>query len=201
MHKILSVLAVALIALPAFAQTPQQMEMLRRRMNNDSPVRSAGPDSATMEQLLSALPNDIPTDEEIEAIQMPKAEGWDELQNMTPEEKTAYAAQQAEGKIFLKTGSYKILTAPDGGRLCQIEVNLINNSDMTLKQLTAYLTWGETGTYIEFSNVEPKKFGQGTMGLGGTDCEKISQKPQIRLTACSLGNLTKEQCGERFVGL
>ncbi len=207
MMKYLSFLALLLTVMPATAQTPQQMEMLRSRGEEyEVPVMTPELMQKEMQRLQEELnENEQKTSSEQQALPLESSEmGANTFtipKDLTQQEIKQLAKQLVEDKVIITLQKFQVI---DGGvtpPTCSFETTVLNTTKMPLKRLFIYYKFGESETYADFSTIAAGAVGGTRIAMAGEACRVITSKPSLRVINCELGNLSEEACKSRLMML
>ena len=207
MMKYLSFLALLLTVMPAMAQTPQQMEMLRSRGEEyEVPVMTPELMQKEMQRLQEELnENEQKTSSEQQALPLESSEmGANTFtipKDLTQQEIKQLAKQLVEDKVIITLQKFQVI---DGGvtpPTCSFETTVLNTTKMPLKRLFIYYKFGESETYADFSTIAAGAVGGTRIAMAGEACRVITSKPSLRVINCELGNLSEEACKSRLMML
>ena len=207
MMKYLSFLALLLTVMPATAQTPQQMEMLRSR-GEEYEVPAMTPElmQKEMQRLQEELnENEQKTSSEQQALPLERsskgANTFTVPKDLTQQEIKQLAKQLVEDKVIITLQKFQVI---DGGvtpPTCSFETTVLNTTKMPLKRLFIYYKFGESETYADFSTIAAGAVGGTRIAMAGEACRVITSKPSLRVINCELGNLSEEACKSRLMML
>ena len=207
MMKYLSFLALLLTVMPATAQTPQQMEMLRSRGEEyEVPVMTPELMQKEMQRLQEELnENEQKTSSEQQALPLERsskgANTFTVPKDLTQQEIKQLAKQLVEDKVIITLQKFQVI---DGGvtpPTCSFETTVLNTTKMPLKRLFIYYKFGESETYADFSTIAAGAVGGTRIAMAGEACRVITSKPSLRVINCELGNLSEEACKSRLMML
>lgn len=207
MMKYLSFLALLLTVMPATAQTPQQMEMLRSRGEGyEVPVMTPELMQKEMQRLQEELnENEQKTSSEQQALPLERsskgANTFTVPKDLTQQEIKQLAKQLVEDKVIITLQKFQVI---DGGvtpPTCSFETTVLNTTKMPLKRLFIYYKFGESETYADFSTIAAGAVGGTRIAMAGEACRVITSKPSLRVINCELGNLSEEACKSRLMML
>lgn len=171
-------LAAALAgATVAGAQTPEQLEMLRRRQ--EQAVETQPTESLTIQ----------PTEQAGEAV--------------TPASMRARILAQKrmhnQDKLVVTTDKFRILESASGMKLCTLNLSLTNYTQYPVEEVQVFFGWGDIETYAIFSGIAYEQTAQASVGLAGTVCTRITENPKLRTTTCRLKGATEDFCKSAII--
>ena len=169
-------LAAALVgATVAGAQTPEQLEMLRRRQEQTVETQPSEPVTAQP----TARIDNASTPASVEARML------------------AQQRMQNQDKLVVTTGQFRILESATGMKLCTLDLGLTNYTQYPVEEI--FFGWGEVETYAIFSGVTYEQTAKMSIGLAGSVCDRITEDPQLRTTTCRLQGAPDSFCEAAIV--
>lgn len=180
MFKYFCLAAMLAGATIAGAQTPEQLEMLRRRQ----------------EQTVT---------EQVEQVQTPQeTQSSGRLDNAaTPASVEArllaQKRMQNQDKLVVTTGQFRILESATGMKLCTLDLGLTNYTQFPVEEVQIFFGWGDIETYAIFSGVAYEQTAKLSVGLAGSVCDRITDDPQLRTTTCRLQGAPDSFCEAAIV--
>ncbi len=157
------------------AQTPEQLEMLRRRQEKD----------LASEQLQQTTEIDSQDDKATPASVDARL--------------TAQKRMENQDKLVITTGNFKILQSATGMKLCTLELGLTNYTKYPVEKVQVFFKWGEVETYAIFSGIPYEQTGKLSIGLAGSVCNRITEEPNLRVTTCQLQGAPESFCQSAIV--
>ncbi len=154
------------------AQTPEQLEMLRRRQEQTTQEQPVEPASA---RVPTRLDNETAR-AALESRQM------------------AQQRMENENKLVVSTDKFKILESATGMKLCTLDLELTNYTQYPVEEIQIFFSWGEVETYANFSGLAYEQSATLSVGLAGSVCGRITEDPQLRTTVCRLQGASESFC-------
>lgn len=171
-------LAAALVgATVAGAQTPEQLEMLRRRQ----------------EQAVETQPSEPVTVQPTARIENAATPASVEARML------AQQRMQNQDKLVITTGQFRILESATGMKLCTLDLGLTNYTQYPVEEVQIFFGWGEVETYAVFSGVTYEQTAKMSIGLAGSVCDRITEDPNLRTTTCRLQGASESFCRAAIV--
>ncbi len=161
----------------AVAQTPEQLEMLRRRQEQAVETQPSAPE---MTQTTAQIENTA-TPASVEARLL------------------AQQRMQNQDKLVVTTGQFRILESATGMKLCTLDLGLTNYTQYPVEEVQIFFGWGEVETYAIFSNVAYEQTAKASIGLAGSVCDRITEDPSLRTTTCRLQGAPESFCQAAIV--
>ena len=150
------------------AQTPEQLDMLRQRQEQQRKEQ---------EQQKQLNEGDNKLDLGVFEKQM--------------EEKKR---EDNQDKLVVTTDDFKIYESVSGMKLCTFQIGMTNYTEYPLEQAQVFLKWGDVETYVIFSDIAYERSGAAYTGLVGSVCDEITNKPELRTTTCQMKGASESFC-------
>ena len=116
------------------------------------------------------------------------------MEQMNDEEKQKYFDYIIQDRIFLNTGNFLVTDTGTGTKLCQMQVQILNNTPRVLRKISLLYVWGDVKMPAEFTNVEPAIATYHEIALAGSVCDIVTKGAKYEVSVCSMDGLSKEQC-------
>lgn len=220
--------AMLFLANNVSAQTPQQLEMLKKKgtsvksysssstvARNSSKTKEAVYfDEKTGKFIIPTNPNPkiIPMEDGSKAA-IPMAKPDEEimatragpdarmLRKMNRDEIKAYAEYLAQDRIFVATSKFRVTTTVSGMKYCQMQLSVKNNTPRRLDKIRITYAWGDVKTSASFSNINVLDAGTHDIALAGSVCDRVTEGAKYTIDTCDMQGLTENQCRMRVAEL
>jgi hypothetical protein len=206
---ILAVFYVLVLVNTAYAQTPEQLEMLKQKekpinriypeltYKDEETGKYVIPESMSDKKITLADGQVVPaplekTDEEIKATKYGPNHFF--VRDMTDEELKQYLTYVVQDRIILRTSDFKVYTTASGMKLCQLRAHVLNLTSHNLKKLHLMFSWGDLSTPATFENVGALQNDTQDTAFSGSACDLLEKGPKYNISECVMDGLTKQQC-------